>query len=438
MSPTSEPMQAVSTDVPTLPGRVGVETLANGLAVCTVHNPQAPLVTCALWYRAGTRNEGPLEGGMAHFLEHMMFKGSPNYPAGEIDRRTQALGGSNNAFTSHDATAYYFNFASDRWTEALEVEADRMAGLTLDPVEVDRERQVILEEIAMYEGEPWDALELAVQQELFQGHSYGKPVLGTRESLTHCGASELAAFHHRLYSPENAVLVVAGDVPENSLQEIEARLGSLPARGAAPAFTQRPKIGAGWKRVERHTGEVARLLMAVAAPSADHRDHSIFRLLVSLLTSGRSSRLQRALVDELQLCVWVSGSLSESPLASQLSLALEVVPGVEPARVEEALRKELAALATEPPSSAEMDRARQVLLADWIFGHERVHSQALSAGFALLHFDLDHPQRQLQRALQVRPEEISSLVARTFEPEGAGVIGWSLAAPSSAAPGALP
>ena len=127
----------------------------------------------------GGRDESPGASGAAHFLEHMMFKGSARFGPGEIDRRTQALGGINNAFTSHDATAYYFAFASDRWHEALAIERDRLTALTLDPAEIASERQVILEELAMYRDEPWDALELAVQAELFATHPYGVPVLGS-------------------------------------------------------------------------------------------------------------------------------------------------------------------------------------------------------------------------------------------------------------------
>ena len=161
-----------------LPGTPRVERLDNGLTVCLLENRQAPIVTSALFYRAGTRDEPAGHGGVAHFLEHMMFKGSPRYGPGEIDRRTQALGGVNNAFTSHDATGYYFNFAADRWTEALAIEADRMAGLTLDPEQVASERQVILEEIAMYESEPWEALETEVQARLFAVPSLRPPGAG--------------------------------------------------------------------------------------------------------------------------------------------------------------------------------------------------------------------------------------------------------------------
>ena len=152
--------------------------LANGLEVVLIPNRQAPIVTTVLVYRAGARDEAPGASGAAHFLEHMMFKGAALYGPGEIDRRTQALGGMNNAFTSHDATAYYFAFASDRWREALAIERDRMTSLALDPAEFESERQVILEELAMYRDEPWDALELDVQAELYRGHRYGMPVLG--------------------------------------------------------------------------------------------------------------------------------------------------------------------------------------------------------------------------------------------------------------------
>lgn len=414
------------TSTPRLPGEARLEQLENGLAVCLLRNPQAPIVTCALWYRAGTRDEGAAEGGVAHFLEHMMFKGSRAYGPGEIDRRTQALGGSNNAFTSHDATAYYFNFARNRWTEALAIEADRMSGLTLDPGEVARERQVILEEITMYEDEPWDALELEVQRTLFGEHPYGRPVLGTKQSLRDCDSEVLAAFHSHFYTPDNAVLVVAGDLPESSLDEVSRTLGAVP-RSARPRPPVPPaSASAGWQRVERRAGEVPRLLVTLPAPPASHEDHAALRMLVTLLATGRASRLQERLVDEEHLCLWISGSLNESPVSGQMSFALELVPGVEPRRVEEELLAQLEALASEPPDDEELARARQVLKADWVFGHERVHQQALAARFALTHFDLDHPYRSLRRALELGPGELARVASDYLRPHRGGVIGWSL------------
>jgi zinc protease len=414
-----------------LPGHIAVERLGNGLTVCLLENRQAPLVTTALWYRAGTRDETPGLGGTAHFLEHMMFKGSPRYGPGEIDRRTQALGGANNAFTSHDATAYYFNFAADRWGEALAIEADRMAALLLDPEEVASERQVILEEIAMYDSEPWDALEMAVQPRLFGGHPYGRPVLGTAEELGAIGRDELAAFHSRYYRPDNAVLVVAGDLGADALGTVERALGGLPAGGHGRAPVTEPAYPAGLDRLERRKGEVPRLLLSLPAPPGGHPDHAPLRLLVSLLGAGRTSRLHRALVDEGQLCVWVSADLSENQGSGQITLGAEVVPGAAPAVVEAELLRQLDLLAAEPPGEEELARAKQVALADWVFGHERVHQQALAAGFALALFDLEHLERELERLSAVGPERLLDVADRYLRPERGGVLGWSL--PRSAA-----
>jgi hypothetical protein len=166
-----------------LPGEIERARLDNGLEVCLLRNAQAPIVSTALLYRVGARDEREGETGIAHFLEHMMFKGSERYAAGEVDRRTQDLGGNNNAFTSHDVTAYWFSFAADRWHEALAIESDRLRGLRLETSQVDAERQVILEEIAMYRDDPWDALEMEVLAMLFGEHAYGRQVLANRSRV---------------------------------------------------------------------------------------------------------------------------------------------------------------------------------------------------------------------------------------------------------------
>ena len=412
-----------------LPGVPRVERLGNGLTVCLLENQQAPIVTSALFLRAGTRDEPAGHGGVAHFLEHMMFKGGARYGPGEIDRRTQALGGSNNAFTGHDATAYYFNFASDRWTEGLEIEADRMSGLTLDPEQVASERQVILEELAMYASEPWDALEIEVQANLFRSHPYGRAVLGTREELLATGPADLRDFHRRFYRPDNAVLVVAGELaegPDGALRAIERTLGSLPAgadaRPLVPDVLPLPAL----ERIERRKGEVPRLLLALPGPSARHPDHAPLRLLLTLLGSGRSSRLHRALVDEGQLCVGVSSDLSDGPEAGQLGISAEVVPGIAPAAAEEELMRQLAMLRERAPDLEEVERARRIAFADWVFGHERVHQQALSAAHALTFHDLGHIERHLAEMLATGPERLQELAVRYLDPERGGILGWSL------------
>lgn len=409
-----------------LPGTPRLERLGNGLTVCLVENRQAPIVTSALFYRAGTRDEPAGHGGVAHFLEHMMFKGSARYGPGEIDRRTQALGGVNNAFTSHDATGYYFNFAADRWTEALAIEADRMANLALDPEQVASERQVILEEIAMYDSEPWDALETEVQAHLFPSHPYGRPVLGTREELMATGRDELAAFHGSFYRPDNGILVLAGDLGPAALDEVERAMGWLPA-GARPRAAVPPPVSpSSLVRIERRKGEVARVLLTMPAPPGSHPDHPALKLLVTVLAGGRASRLHRALVDEGQLCAFVTADLTESLDASQITVAAEVVPGVEPARVEAEILRLLEETVAVPPGAEEVERARQIATADWVFGHERVHQQALSAGLALAVFDLGHLDRHLRLLMETGTERVHEVAFRYLRPERGGVLGWSL------------
>lgn len=412
---------------PSLPGEPCLERLGNGLTVCLLENRQAPIVTSALFYRAGTRDEPAGHTGIAHFLEHMMFKGSARYGPGEIDRRTQALGGSNNAFTSHDATGYYFNFAADRWAESLEIEADRIEALTLDPDQVASERQVILEEIAMYDSEPWDALEMAVHELLFGAHGYGRPVLGTRETLLATGPDDLRDFHRRFYRPDNAVLVVAGEHGERILETVERSLGRVPGGAERRAGRTVPTTVPGsLVRLERRKGEVARILLALAAPAGDHPDHPALRLLATLLAGGRTSRLHCALVDEGQICSWVEADLSEGLDASLITVSAEVVPGVEPARVEAEVFRLLDDVFRHPPDEEEIERARQIATADWVFGHERVHQQAISLGLAVALFDAGHLDRHLRGLLETGPERLLEVAERYLHPERGAVLGWSL------------
>ena len=425
-SPQASILEA-PTELKSLPGRLHLERLDNGLTVCLLANPQAPVVTTALFYRAGTRDEAPGHGGTAHFLEHMMFKGTARFGPGEIDRLTQALGGANNAFTSHDSTAYHFNFAADRWTEALLIEADRMAALALDPEQVASERQVILEEIAMYDSEPWDALEMAVHERLFTPHAYGRQVLGTREELLVTGPEDLRDFHRRFYRPDNAILVVAGDIGEAALDAVERTLGAV-GSGAEPrrGFTPPTLLPTEPLRLERRKGEVARLLLALPAPHGAHPDHPALRLAATVLGGGRTSRLQHALVEDEQICVWVSSDLSEGMDASMMTFTAEVVPGVEPARVEARVLEIVADLRRQPPDEAELERCRQIAVADWVFGHEKVHQQALSVGLALAQFDLEYLDLHLERLLATGTDRLLEVAERYLRPERGSVIGWSL------------
>ena len=406
-------------------------TLANGLEVWVLPVPGSGVVSTCLAYRVGTRDEDPCERGIAHFLEHMMFKGSAHYAPGEIDARTQALGGSNNAYTSHDLTLYYFTFAPDRWPEALEIEADRMAGLSLPPVHVDSERQVIFEEIAMYASDPWDALEEASRALLLPGHPYGEAVLGTRETLARVGRSELGDFHRRWYRPANGVLVLAGEVTEEALEVARRTLGEVPDgsgdRAAVPSASGGPTAPG---RIERSHGSVPRFVRMGPAPAADTEPHAALRVGLAALADGRQSRLHRRLVEELELCAWVEASLSESPGPGSFSVTAELHPEANLEEVEPIVEEELARLARELLPPPEVNRARAVLRADWVFGHERVHQQALSLAFGAALFDEGYADRLLASALAVTPEAVRTEAGEWLRPER-GVVGrsWPAAQP---------
>jgi zinc protease len=407
------------------PGRIHTRRLANGLRVLALENRDAPVVTSALTYRVGARDDPEGATGLAHFLEHMMFKGSAGWAAGEVDRRTLALGGSNNAFTGHDASTYYFSFARDCWEVALEIEADRMAGLTLAAAEVESERGVILEEIAMYRAEPWDALDRAVQEKLFGRHPYGRQVIGATRDVRRITAEQIEALHRETYRPDNAVLVVAGGVTEYALDRAADLFEQIP-RGRPARRTPSPaEVPVRLTRVDVERGETSRLLLAFPCCRGNDEDHPALKLLAAVLGSGRASRMNRRLVDEEELCAWVSADAGESELPGSFAIAAELLPGTVEAAVEEALLEELEALLREPVSATELSRARRVLLADWVFDHEHVQRQALTLSQAAAVFDADHPADQIEAISKCDSQTLAAVARRYLDVEGGSVLGWS-------------
>lgn len=414
----------------------GVEAhrLDNGLEVRLVPSKQAPIVVASLWYRVGARDEPPEFTGIAHFLEHMMFKGSARFPMGAIDRLTQSLGGENNAFTSHDVTAYYFSFAVEHWRTALAIEADRMETLTLDPVEIEREREVILEEISMYEDDPWDALQLAANEAYYGDFPYGRPILGTRASVKAIDRRALESFYRAHYRPDNAVLVLAGDLDERSLAEVEEHLG-----GIAPSGNLRAGLSETFApprelhRLLLEKGRSPRLLLTLPAPDADDPDFALLRVWMTILGGGRSSRLHRRLVDEGELCSAMSVELSEMAGPGVAAISAELLPGVEPRLVEEAVFDGLRELLDHRPASSEFETAKRLLLSDWVFGLERIQRQALCVGQAAAVFDDGYPARHLDRLLTCELDETIATAARQLkwaDEHPTGVLAWSRGEPT--------
>src|SRR5437867_4311147 len=217
------------------PPPVTEATLDNGLRILVLEEHRSPIASVQTWYKVGSRNEIPGATGLAHFLEHMMFKGTPAHGKGLFAHIVEENGGQDNAFTSHDVTSYYVNIAAERVDLVLGLEADRMRNLLLDPKEIDSERQVVAEERrTRTEDDPDGYLEEEFLAAAYKAHPYGWPVIGWMSDILRINPTELRAFYNRYYLPNNALLVVAGDVETaRVLARVREAFGRIP-RGPDP------------------------------------------------------------------------------------------------------------------------------------------------------------------------------------------------------------
>src|SRR6266513_848296 len=186
--------------------------LPNGLTVLTKELHDKAVVATMVWYRVGSRNEELGQTGKSHFLEHMLFKGTERFKKGQIDLITLKNGGGNNAFTSHDFTAYYFNFASDRWDVALEIESDRIINCAFDPEEFEAEKKVVIEELKTGLDSPWGLLLQEEEAIAYKVHPYHNPIVGWLQDVERATVEQQQAYYRKYYQPNNAVLVIAGDL----------------------------------------------------------------------------------------------------------------------------------------------------------------------------------------------------------------------------------
>src|SRR3954454_14355692 len=226
---TARPLPAWVGDLP-----VFERTLSNGFKALVLPRTHAPVVVCDLYYPVGSVNEPAGKSGLAHFVEHMLFKGTERFPKGQIDRLAFIAAGQSNAETGEDCTHYWFAFPSDRWELALAVEADRMRGASFDPAEIEAERHVIVEERARDLDSPAGRLDQTHLAVAYLHHPYRNPILGWPDDLARISDDDLRAFYRLHYRPDGAVLVVVGDVaPDAALDRVEAHFGPIP-RGDVP------------------------------------------------------------------------------------------------------------------------------------------------------------------------------------------------------------
>ena len=387
-----------------------------------------PVVASVLLYPAGARTETEREAGVSHFLEHMMFKGTKRHGKGEVDRITTELGGANNAYTGHDHTAYWFELASDRWEAALELEADRMQHLSIDPAEFDAERAVVLEELAMGEDDPWRVLVRRVEEALFPHHPYGRPIIGYPETLKALAPGDMRAYYQRFYHPGNATLVVCGDIqPAAALRAVRARFERI-ARGVpfaeADCFRRKLEEPAGEKRIRASWDDPGRRLVVVwPTTTVGTSDDDALDLAMTVLASGRMSRLWRRLVIDEALATSVSASNDSRLEGGALWLFAECAQDADPAALEAALHAEVARLLTEKVSQDELARARSILVSSEAFESEAVTDVAEELGEWAVDADWRRAFDGCARHLRLKPAAIQDVARRYLRPERR-VVGW--------------
>jgi zinc protease len=366
-------------------------TLDNGLQVVVVTNRRAPIVTHMVWYKVGAADELPGESGNAHFLEHLMFKGTETLGPGEFSRIIARNGGRENAFTSHDFTAYYQTVARDRLEIVMRHEADRMHNLVLNDEIVLPERDVVLEERrSRVDNVPGARLSEMANAALYLNHPYRLPVIGWEHEVEALNTQTALAFYRRWYAPNNAVLVVAGDVTGQEVRALaEKYYGPIPARAVPERRrTEEPPQFAA-RRVTMESAQVRQPSLSITylAPSygssTDGAPYAL-QVLEEILGGGSTSRLYRALVVESGLAISAGAGYSPTGLDSgRFVFYVSPRDGVEVERAEAALRAQISTLLAEGVSDREIATAKRRLKSASVFARDSLGAGANIFGRAL-------------------------------------------------------
>lgn len=382
---------AASSGVPSEP-KVADFTLKNGLEVVVIPDHRAPVVTQMIWYKVGAADETPGKSGLAHFLEHLMFKGTAKHPAGQFSDVVAEMGGEENAFTTYDYTGFFQRVPSDQLKTVMEFEADRMTGLVLTDAVVLPEREVILEERSQrIENNPRARLGVQIDAALYLNSPYGRPVIGWRQEMEHLSRQDAIAFYHRFYAPNNAVLVIAGDAdPQEALKLAQDAYGPIAPNDHIPP-RNRPKepppaamrtVTLADARVEQPILQRAYLVPSFA--TAKRGQSEAIEVLAHILGTGSNSRLYTDLVVDKKLAVSAGAYYDSSALDETKFLVYAAPrPGVTLAQAEHELDVALAKLVSGGITDDELERSKTRLIADAVYAHDNQASMARWYGSAL-------------------------------------------------------
>ena len=420
-------------------------TLANGLTVLLREMHHAPVASFWVWYRVGSRNEGQGTTGISHWVEHMLFKGTPTYPQGEFDKAIAREGGVFNGMTWIDFTTYFETLPSDRIDLALRVEADRMANAIFDPAEMELERTVIISERQGNENNPSFLLGEALQAAVFQAHPYHHEVIGWQCDLETMTRDQLYGHYRTYYTPHNAIVAVAGDFDGDAmLARIEELFGRIPAGPALPVFTAQEPPQRGERRVTvEGPGTTSYIEIAFRAPRATDPYYYPMVVLDTILggakamsmggggTANRSSRLYKALV-ETELAADADSWMSSTIDPYLFAFSATVREGRTLPEVEAAFLAEIQRVMDEPVSQEELAKAIKQTRAQFAYSSESVTDQGYWLGLSELVADVSWFGGFMDRLAAVTVADVQR-VARAYLKPSLRNVGWY--APSGAGEG---
>ncbi|RCJ40883.1 peptidase M16 [Nostoc minutum NIES-26] len=366
--------------------------LENGLTVLIKEVNTAPVVSVQMWYKVGSRNEEPGVNGIAHQLEHMMFKGTKNRPI-QFGRLFSALGSDSNAFTSYDQTAYYGTVERDKLKSLLILEADRMQNALIDTEQLANEKRVVISELQGYENSPEYRLNRAVIRAVFPNHAYGLPVGGTKADVEKFQVEQVRKYYRNFYSPDNAVLVIVGDVQaRQTLNTVKEIFGKIPRRqetGKEDTGTRERRDAANLSQtlssspsstiILREQGAGALLQVVYPLPDVNHPDIAALDVMDYILTGGRNSYLYQALVDS-GLASDITASVASLRESSWYELLVTANPEQDLTKIDAVLNGAIANIAQKGVKSEEVERAKTQLEAAVILSNRDITSQAMQLG----------------------------------------------------------
>ncbi|MEW6408974.1 MAG: pitrilysin family protein [Nitrospirota bacterium] len=398
-------------------GEVKETILPNGLKVLTLSDNRIPIVTFQVWYKVGSRNEPSGKTGMSHLLEHMMFKGTDKIKPTEFSKIIQRNGGRDNAFTTKDYTAYYQILASDRLHISLDLEADRMVNLRLEPKEVASEKDVVAEERRMrYEDDPQNTAYEELLSVAYKTHPYRNPVIGWMSDIKSITREDLYNYYKTYYAPNNATIVVAGDFDTQSLlRNIEKHFGSLRPANIPPQEAPAEPQQKGERRIKiKKEAELPYLIAGYHVPTLKDKDGYALEVLSTILSSGKSSRIYRNLVYEKQIALYAGGDYSGLSKDSTLFyLYAAATIGKDIQMVEDSLYNEIERFKKEYVSDKELEKAKNQIEASFLMSQDSIFFQAELLGMAESLGDWRYIEKYLPGIRAVTKEDIQ-MVAKKY------------------------